>query len=291
MHITSNSLSLVYNGTTHYATTAHGLDVNAWRDGAVCVVEAEDICGDTEYAYLDNFKAWYTDITPVTYYDGTYTNAPDGMTLLSWMSDVAVPTNNSNARDTLSYVTNHMVRLIPKDGGGESVWLNPRKDFQNDLRLDASGGDVAEVRISLHDFTQGTVKIGLMPEYFYGRLYDDWDGVALYLEAWRDGNNIKFRAYRSYGLSGSRDPLNDNEVVQTYDVNKDITVQVSSTILRAYYGTGASAIINESHGITDYTEVYPRGLHPHIEFQTVPSQGYVDLEYLRCQMLGSFTIP
>jgi hypothetical protein len=212
------------------------------------------------------------------------------MTLLSWMSDVAVPTNNSNARDTLSYVTNHMVRLIPKDGGGESVWLNPRKDFQNDLRLDASGGDVAEVRISLHDFTQGTVKIGLMPEYFYGRIFDDWGSVALYLEAERDGSNIKFRAYRAFGIEFSRTPLG-SEIVQVYDSNKDITVQASSTTLRVYYGTGAPAIINESHGITDYTEVYPRGLHPHIEFQTVPSQGYVDLEYLRCQMLGSFTIP
>jgi hypothetical protein len=135
MHVSSNSLSLVYNGVTRFTTNSRGLDVNAWPDGAVCAVEVESISGRTEFVYLDNMKAWRDNIVPVTFYEGSFTNAPDGMMVRSWMGDAAVYLNWSVARDTATYVTNGRVMLLPGDNNGEKSWLNARKDFQNDLRL------------------------------------------------------------------------------------------------------------------------------------------------------------
>jgi len=288
MHISENSLSLIYNGITRFTTNSHGLDVNAWPDGAVCVVEVEDVSGNTEFVYLDNMKGWREDAAPVTFYEGSFTNAPDGMMVRSWMGDAAVYLNWSHARDTATYVTNGRVMLLPGDTSGEKTWLNARKDFQNDLRLDVSVGGVAEVRVALRELVNGVAKIGLMPEYYTGFLYDDWKATALYLEMDREGGLIKFRAYRPHGTGAARTPLADPTSV-TYDNFSDVTVQVSSNWFVAYYGT--NVVVDAAHGVTNYLAVYPNGLHPHLEYQSGGSQSYIALDALKCRIRADFTPP
>ena len=288
LHVTSNSASLIYNGTTYFNAGQHGVNISTWSDGGVCMVEAEDVDGNTQFAYLDNFKAWRPDASPVQSYEGSFTNAPDGMMLRAWMGDVAVYRIWSTARDTSTYVTNGRVMLIPDDDSDDATWLNARKDFQNELRLDVATSGVAEVRVALRDFTQGYAKIGLLPEYYSGFLFSDWNSTALYLEMTRSGGNINFRAYRTSGIGILRTPLADSTSTP-YDNLSDVVVQVNSNMFKAYYGT--NVMVNASHGITNYSAVYPHGLHTHIEFQSSAVQGYMALDGLKCRVLEDFEVP
>ena len=241
--------------------------------------------GRTEYVDLGEHKAWREGVEAVESYEGTYTNAPDGMMLRAWMGDAAVRRTWSSARDTSTYVTNGRVILIPGDNAGDLAWLNARKDFENELRLEVATGRVAEVRVGVRDFTQGYAKVGLLPEYFPGRLYDDWNGTALYLEMSRSGGNINFRAYRTWGTGGARTPLAD-ETSAAYDDVSDVTVQVSSNWFKAYYGT--NVVVDAGHGIGEFAGVYPNGLHVHVEFQSSQAQGYMGLEGLKCRLRDGF---
>ncbi len=288
LHVSVNSLSLIYNGITRFTTNNHGLDVSVWPDGAVCAVEVEDVSGNTEFVYLDNMKGWREDVTPVPFYEGTFTNAPDGMMVRSLMGDAAVYLNWSHARDTASYVTNGRVMFLPGDNPGDKTWLNARKDFQNDLRLDVSTGGVAEVRVALREFVNGYTKIGLMPEYYPGFLYDDWNSVALYLEMSRSGGNITFTAYRTHGVEEARTAL-AGPASCMYDDVSDVTVQVSSNWFVAYYGT--NVVVDAAHGVTNYLAVYPNGLHPHVEYQSGGSQSFIVLDALKCRLRDGFGPP
>lgn len=288
LHLTADSLTLIYNGETRVDIADHGLDMSTWSDGGVCVIEAEDVDGNTEYAYLDNFRGWRENAQPSTFYEGSFTNAPDNMLLRAWMSDVAVFRNWSGTRNTSSYVTNGQAILLPGDHSGDSTWLNPRKNFQNDLRMNVVSGGVAEFRIGLRDFTSGFTKVGLMPEYFAGTLYDDWNSTAIYLQMQRDDANVKWRAYRTQGVKEARSPLAD-EITVPYDNNADVIVQVSATSFRAYYGT--NLIVDAAHGVTDWVHTYPEGMCPHVEYQSGANNAYIGLDLVKCRMLTDFTPP
>ncbi len=290
MHVTSNTLSVIYDGT-NYFSDVHGLDINSWSDGAVAVVEAQDVAGNTQFAYLDNMRAWRDGVAPVQTYEGSFTNAPDGMMVRSWMGDAAVYLNWSLSRDTATYVANNRVMMVPADGGGNSTWLNARRDFQNDLRLDVSTGGVAEVRASIRDFTGGYAKIGLLPEYYSGFLYNDWDGTTLYLEMSRSGGNISFTVYRTSGVEGARAEL-PGAVSVSYDNTKDVVLQISSNKVYVYYGS-TPVIANADLGVDGFPALYIDGLHPHLEYQSgaAQPQGSIMLNALKCRMLGAFAAP
>lgn len=290
LHVSSNSLSLVYNGTTYFTTNNHGLNMSGWPDGAVCVVEVEALSNSTEYVYLDNMKACRETAAPVTSYEGIFTNAPDGMMVRSWMGDAAVYLNWSSSGDTQTYVTNRRVMLIPDAWINGSTWLNARKDFQNDLRLDVSTGGVAEIRIALRDFAQGFVKVGLLPEYLPGWLFADYESRALYLQLERNGANVDCTAYRQEktGLAW-RDDLGTT-VSCPYSDDQDVTIQVSKDWIRVYYDS--AMIVNTNHDLADFAAVYSHGIHPHVEFQNkTVADGFIKLDYLRCRIRDGFGTP
>ena len=253
-------------------------------------MEAQDVAGNTKYIYLDNFKAWRENTAPVTFYDGSFTNAPDGMELNALPDEAAVYRNWSNARDTTTYVTNGRVMLIPNTDAWGTTWLNARRDFQNDLRLDTSTGAVAEVSIALSDFTQGWAKIGLLPEYFPGCLYSDYEGQAFYLELERNGGNVKCTAYRQVGIGDMwRDDIGST-VTNAYHDNQEVVVQVSTNWMRVYYD--GVMIVDANHEMSNYGAVYEHGLHPHVEFQSNnTTDGIVGVNYLKCCIRESFGEP
>jgi hypothetical protein len=286
LQVTADSLSLVYNGSTLFTTNSHGLDLGEWTGGAVCAIEAEDR-DNTEFVLLDNFKAWREDTTPATRYDGSFTNAPDGMMLRALMEETSVYRNWSVTYDTTTYVTNGRVILIPDGYDTGSSWMNARQDFQSDFRM-IPDENVAEIRVGLREFTSGYAKIGLLPEYFPDVLYDHWNDVALYLEMYRSGGNIVFIAYRTHGIEGARTALAGSCSV-VYDNISDITVQVSSDTFKAYYGT--TEVVNAGHGLADFSATYPAGIYPHVEYQSGVANGCTVLDGFTCRMLESFDPP
>ena len=88
--VTNGTLELFVNETnavleyagTQYASVAHSLELDTWPNGAVCIVEAEDLAsGDTVYVEMDHLRAERPDTTRDTYFAEGFAGYPAGIML------------------------------------------------------------------------------------------------------------------------------------------------------------------------------------------------------------------
>ena len=81
-----------------------------------------------------------------------------------------------------SYMTNGTLRCIPERMNNGWQCVNPRRDYQNDVRLNLTASNVVEIRAAYTNFTQGIAKICALPEYFPGEIKGEYTEQALYGE-------------------------------------------------------------------------------------------------------------
>ena len=217
------------------------------------------------------------------YPSGIYSLAePERLSIRTWD-----PTNDWYN----SYMTNGTLYCIPERKTNGWQCVNPRRDYQNDVRLNLASTNVVEIRAAYTNFTQGIAKICAMPEYFPGEIKGEFTGKALYVEMTRNGGNVEIAALRHFdvGALGCTNIAPTN--VSVYVNGQGVSLQVGATNLQVYYGT--SNVIDAPHGLTNAIEIYSNGVYPHYEFQNSESttDATVQMGTLRCRSLSSFTAP
>ena len=282
------------NATVVYATVTNtvthtNLALSTWAEGAVCLVEAENN-GGVDFVELDNFKAWRLDATSDQEFSVNLTGSPNGMTILSEPEHMTMPTYWAPSRKSESYITNGSALLFPEEKGNGSSWLSPRRDYQNDVRIDLSTTSVVEVRAAWSDFTSGWGKMCLVSELFPGTIYSYYTTNALYVQIERtNANDIIITGYRHMGVDGNRQPL--QSTVVAYQNGQLISMQVDNTTMQVFYGT--TQVINTPHGLTNAYQFYANGAYPHLEIQNYPSvtNASVLVDSVVCRRLATFEVP
>jgi hypothetical protein len=285
--VNQSSATVLYGGVSNTVTHTN-LALDSWADGAVCAVEAENN-GGVDYVELDNFKAWRPDASTDVSYTETFSNAPNGMTVLSSPERTTMQGYYAASRQTESYITNSKTFWFPKEQAYGATWMSPRRDYQNDVRLDLSGTNVVEVRADWDGFASGWGKVCLLPEFFTGNVYNEYTSPALYVELERTGSNIKFTGFRHMGIDNNRFGLWTNTV--PYVAGQSVSLQVSTNAMSVYYGSTV-VIPNVAHGL-NISQVYSGGAFPHMEFQNYssPTVNSVLIDNVVCRKLAAFEAP
>ena len=284
LYMDATTALVAYNGVTNLGL--HGQ--TNWTGGAVCMLEAEDkAAGGTVFAEVDNVKVW----RPNAGYSSGYTNSmadyPSGIYALAEPERLAIrtwdPVNDWNN----SSMTNGTLYCIPERVNNGWQCVNPRRDYQNDVRLNLTATNVVEIRAAYTNFSQGIAKICALPEYFPGETFNEYQGSALYVEMSRNGTNLQMAALRQFSAGlGGRVTIGSNSV--TYVEGQAVSLQVSAETLKVYYGTDCP--INVSHGLTNAVEVYANGVHPHYEFLNASNTttATVQMNALKCRARAGF---
>ncbi len=284
LYMDATTALVAYNGVTNLGL--HGQ--TNWTGGAVCMLEAEDkAAGGTVFAEVDNVKVW----RPNAGYSSGYTNSmadyPSGIYALAEPERLAIrtwdPVNDWNN----SSMTNGTLYCIPERKANGWQYVNPRRDYHNDVRLNLTATNVVEVRAAYTNFSQGIAKICALPEYFPGETFNEYQGSALYVEMSRNGTNLQMAALRQFSAGlGGRVTIGSNSV--TYVEGQAVSLQVSAETLKVYYGTDCP--INVSHGLTNAVEVYANGVHPHYEFLNASNTttATVQMNALKCRARAGF---
>ena len=188
-------------------------------------------------------------------------------------------------------MTNGTLYCIPERTNNGWQCVNPRRDYQNDVRLNLTTTNVVEIRAAYTNFSQGIAKICALPEYFPGEIKGEYSGKALYVEMTRNAGNVELTAFRQFAVGSlGRTNLTPTNVC-AYVSGQEVSLQVGATNLQVYYGI--SNIITIPHGLTNAVEVYAHGVYPHYEFLNSESttNAAVQMGALQCGRLSDFTAP
>jgi hypothetical protein len=263
LYVNSTSAILRCSGS-NYWSGAHGVDLNAWLNGAAAILEADNGSSVTRQTFteLGTIKAWRPDAAWSGRFEDDFASRPDELPLLAapdhWsMQDFG----RSNYND--AYFQNGAVVVMPAKEVWATTWLNPRRDFANDLRLPASGEFFGEFRATFSRYTNGCVKLCFMPEYMPRETYWLYDSPFVFAEI-RDqpGNQMLFHIFRQLGVSNL---VSCGSNFMPYVEGQCVSFQVSSNHAAIYYGTNLA--LGADHGVTNFAQTYPYGLYPHLEFQ------------------------
>ncbi len=263
---------------------AHTVNPSSWANGAVAVVEAEQLTGAyVNHVELDNFRAERPDRQPSVSYASSFEDLPNEMMLRDAPDTLAVRRYWSNARDTESYFTNGTAVLIPEEVHKGFTWLNPNVDFQNPVHVSAPQNDaVIEFSVHVADLGDGILKIAWLPENVPYELYSSYAGVGLYAEIKyeSDHQTLGFDAIRQWGTGDqSRDWVGWAHYI-TYVPDRAVSFQVSTNACRIYYGT--NLLVNTPHNMNIATS-FPNGLFPHVEFSNTDN---TDSETIQIQQIN-----
>ena len=278
------------NATLRYAGTArwsgpHYLSLDRWPNGAVCVVEVQDLSGNASYMDIDNLTAARPNAAFTTNFVDTMNQNPTNINV------VAVPEywsveNNSQVNEKTEAGA---IRWTPRWWNYGGMWANPRCNYQNPLRIDVSGSHVAEIRSTLKDYNGGILKMGFAREFLPAEIWGNYNGPAFYLDIEYNGGSLIFNIWRHSGTDGG-DHTWLAYASRTFDSNKAVSFQVSATQCSAYYGTEqVISPINHNGNINQFVQ----GLCAHMEFQNSSSTTYKKLliDDLVCRQLNGFSAP
>ena len=279
---------VAYNGVTN--SGLHGQ--MKWSGGAVCILEAEDkASGGTVFAEMDNLKAWRPNAEYSSGYTNSMTDYPSGIYALAEPERLSIRTWDLSDDWNNSYLTNGTLYCIPEKKANGWQCVNPRRDYQNDVRMNLTATNVVEIRAAYMNFSQGIAKICALPEYFPGEIKGEYSGKALYVEMTRNAGNVELTAFRQFAVGSlGRTNLTPTNVC-AYVSGQEVSLQVGATNLQVYYGI--SNIITIPHGLTNAVEVYAHGVYPHYEFLNSESttNAAVQMGALQCGRLSDFTAP
>ena len=124
------------------------------------------------------------------------TDYPPGIYTLAEPERLAIRRWNLSDDWVNSYMTNDTLYCIPEHVTNGWQCVNPRRDYQNDVRLNLTATNVVEIRAAYTNFMQGIAKICALPEYFPGETFSEYQGSALYVEMSRNGTNLQIAALR-----------------------------------------------------------------------------------------------
>ncbi len=284
----SATASISYAGTV--ISTNHGLGVTNWVGGAVCVVEVESIAG-AAYVDLDNLRGWRPNAGFSSGYTNSMTDYPSGIYALAEPERLAIRTWAPTNDWANSYMTNGTLYCIPEQTNNGWQCVNPRRDYQNDVRLNLTSTNVVEIRAAYTNFTQGIARICVLPEYFPGEIKSEYEGLALYVEASRQGTNIVLEAYRHMASGEGGLYRVGSPASVGYEPGQTITMEIGATNLQVYYGTACP--IDAPHALTNITAVFANGAYPHYEFNNTSNTttAVVQMNKLRVRASPHFTVP
>ena len=169
--------------------------------------------------------------------------------------------------------------------------MSPRRDYQDDVRLNLTATNVVEVRAAYTNFTQGIAKICVLPEYLPGEVRNEYQGLSLFVELARSGGDVQFTAYRHDSVSAEGTTNISSTVYSSYVAGQGVSMELGTTTMQVYYGT--SLVIDAPHGLTNTVDLFAHGVYPHYEFRnaTNTTTAVVQMNNLRCQPLASFAVP
>lgn len=219
------------------------------------------------------------------------TQAPSGIYALAEPERLVIRTWDPTNDWYNSYMTNGTLYCIPESKANGWQCVNPRRDYQNDVRMGLTVTNVAEIRAEYTNFTQGIAKICALPEYFPGEIKTEFSGNALYVEMTRNAGSIEIAAFRHFS-AGSLGRTNITPTnACTYVNGQGVSLQIGATNLAIYYGS--AIVTNMAHGLTNALDVYANGVYPHYEFLNASNTttATVQMKMLRCGSLPAFTPP
>ena len=288
LYVNMATASISYASTV--ISTNHGLGVMNWVGDAACVVEVESIAG-VAYVDLDNFRGWRPNAEYSSGYTNSMTDYPSGIYALAEPERLAIRTWDPTNDWFNSYMTNGTLYCIPERKANGWQCVNPRRDYQNDVRLNLTTSNVVEIRAAYTNFSQGIARICALPEYFPGEIKGEFAGAALYVEMSRNAGNVEITAFRQFNLwSLGRTNITPTNAC-AYVNGQSLSLQIGATNLAIYYGS--AVITNVAHGLTNALEVYANGVYPHYEFLNASNTttATVQMKMLRCGSLPAFTPP
>jgi endoglucanase len=270
--LTNRVLELYVNSTgailrcdgSNYWSGAHSNNLGSWINGAAAVLEADNGSSVTPQTFVEMgaIKAWRPDAAWSGRFEDDFASHPNQLPLLAapdhWSMQDFGRSNNCDA-----YYQDGAVVVTPAKADWATTWLNPRRDFGNDLRLPAGGESFSEFRATFSRHTNGCVKLCFMPEYMPRETYWLYDRPFVFAEI-RDqpGNQMLFHIFRQQGVSNL---VSCGSNFMPYAEGQSFSFQISSNQAAVYYGS--SLVVSASHGITNFAQAYPYGLYPHLEFQ------------------------
>ncbi len=247
--------------------------------------------GGAVFAEVDNLRGWRPNAGFSSGYTNSMTDYPSGIYALAEPERLAIRTWAPTNDWANSYMTNGTLYCIPEQTNNGWQCVNPRRDYQNDVRLNLTSTNVVEIRAAYTNFTQGIAKICALPEYFPGEIKSEYSGNALYVEMARNAGNVEIAAFRHYaaGALGRANVGATN--VCGYMNGQSVSLQIGATNLAIYYGS--SLVTNVAHGLANAVDVYANGVYPHYEFLNSDSttNAVVQMKMLRCGGLAAFTAP
>jgi hypothetical protein len=303
--VTNGTLELIVNRTNvtlryagaEYANVSHGLDLDQWPGNAVCVLEAEELAGESAYVEMDNLCGERSAVTWTRSYDEQFTNYVAGIRLGAVPDRIALRDVYAETRQSKSYVVNESAYWLPEETNKGGTWYNPHLDYQNAVRVVATTTNVIEVRAAFSNYTDGTIKIAMLPESFPSELYNDYNGPGLYTQVQFDeypppsGPTLYFQVFRQWGNGGANRVQLGSAWWKTYVPGQPISFQIDDACCKLYYGS-STPIVDVAHG-TNIVEVYPYGVYPHLEFQNMDDTTNltITMENAQVRHLSEFTAP
>ena len=284
-----SNLLVKYNNMDCW-TGAHGLALSDWPNGAVCMLEAQDVAtGSTWFAEFDNLKALRPGAEYDTEFVDDFTNYPAGFPVRSATKSWSLLRGWAKSRNADTYMTNGSVLWLPKEFQSGGTWLNPRRGYQQDIRLNLTATNVIELQASLNGFSTGVMKLAFMPEAFPEELYWRYQGPVIYTEIKWNGSKLVFDLVRQWQVGDTRHWVAASNNV-TYVPGETVTFQLGQSSARIYYGD--SLLVGKSHG-TNAVTVYANGAYPHLEFQNQGSSTNATLllDKVRARTRSAFGIP
>lgn len=272
--------------------TRDRINFSHWSDNAVCLVQAEELnAGNTYYVEMDDLRVQRDEVMSDSIFTEDFSTYPDGIELGGVPDAASYPpdkwSTNLNAH---SYVEGSGLVWVPDSYPGGWTWYNPRRTYQQDPRFVLTGTNVLEMQMSCSAFSNGIMKMALMPEYVPTELYGGYNGPVIYTEIkFENSSQLVFDLVRQWGVRTNRQWVaashNNN-----YDPDKKITFQVGQYSARVYYGT--NCIINSTHH-TNALAVYSNGAYPHFEYQNEDDtrNAVSVVDDVRVQHLSGFTNP
>ncbi len=290
--VNQSGVSLSYLGVSS-GTKAHGLDLSLWTDGAIAVVEAENIA-NTTYVELDNFRIEGPTQSFSDYYANYFSGIPDLMMIRALPDTIAIKDTWNGDLFTASYVTNDALVLLPEPWDGGASWLAPCQDYYNLMRMELSGSNVCELAVKVDDFstTNFYMKVCFLPEHVPGKLYRNYAAQFPYVDisVVASGSNAGHLGFDLNKPNGLGNPiwLTGNE---DYSFNPGTTIsfQISTNQCRVYYGT--VELFTYTHNL-DIAQCFPDGLYPHVELEIRSGSDLTaTIDSIKCEQLDDFYVP
>lgn len=218
------------------------------------------------------------------------TDYPSGIYALAEPERLAIRTWDPTNDWYNSYMTNGTLHCIPESKANGWQCVNPRRDYQNDVRLSLASTNVFEIRAAYTNFTQGIAKICALPEYFPGDVRNEYNGTALFVEMRRSSTNVEFTAYRHHSTAEDGRTNLASTASFGYAEWKNVSMQVGVTNLAVYYGSDLA--VDAPHGLPNAASVFSDGVYPHYEFLNASNTttAAVQMKALRCRNRTDFGV-